>query len=138
MRSFDNVISILTGPVTEGTSHRRYPVWEPGITVEEQTARLAGLITAPGRPPVNTESPRPHEPSLNVSTATTFINKQIKRDGGSGGFYLRVVAAATLRASLSGTFLQTLPDLVTPLKGHSLSPRSCPATWSVPSERFRY
>ena len=24
------------------------------------------------------------------------------------------------------TFLQTLPDLVTPLKGHSLSPRSCP------------
>ena len=31
----------------------------------------------------------------------------------------------TLRASLSGTFLQTLLDLVTPLKGHSLSPRSC-------------
>ena len=27
---------------------------------------------------------------------------------------------ATLRASLSGTFLQTLPELVTPLKGHSL------------------
>ena len=27
-----------------------------------------------------------------------------------------------------GTFLQTLPDLVTPLKGHSLSPRSCPPT----------
>ena len=41
----------------------------------------------------------------------------------------------TLRASLSGTFLQTLPDLVTPLKGHSLSPRSCPATRSAPSER---
>ena len=45
----------------------------------------------------------------------------------------------TLRASLSGTFLQTLPDLVTPLKGHSLSPCSCPATRSAPSERsFRY
>ena len=44
----------------------------------------------------------------------------------------------TLRASLSGTFLQTLPDLVTPLKGHSLSPRSCPATRSAPSERFGY
>ena len=43
-----------------------------------------------------------------------------------------------LRASLSGTFLQTLPDLVTPLKGHSLSPHSCPLTWSVPSERFGY
>ena len=44
----------------------------------------------------------------------------------------------TFRASLSGTFLQTLPDLVTPLKGHSLSPRSCPATRSAPSERFGY
>ena len=38
----------------------------------------------------------------------------------------------TLRSSLSGTFLQTLPDLVTPLKGHSLSPRSCPPTRSAP------
>ena len=45
---------------------------------------------------------------------------------------------ATLRASLSGTFLQTLPDLVTPLKGHSLSPRSCPPTRSAPSESFGY
>ena len=27
----------------------------------------------------------------------------------------------TLRALLSGTFLQTLPDLVTPLNGHSIS-----------------
>ena len=45
---------------------------------------------------------------------------------------------ATLRTSLAVTFLQTLPDLVTPLKGHSLSPRSCPPTWSAPSERFGY
>ena len=37
----------------------------------------------------------------------------------------------TFRASLSGTSLQTLPDLVTPLKGHSLSPCSCPATQSA-------
>ena len=44
----------------------------------------------------------------------------------------------TLRASLSGTFLQTLLDLVTPLKGYSLSPRSCPVTRSAPSERFGY
>ena len=29
-----------------------------------------------------------------------------------------VMSVGTLRASLSGTFLQTLPDLVTPLKGH--------------------
>ena len=42
---------------------------------------------------------------------------------------------ATLRAPLSGTFLQTLPELVTPLKGHS-SPRSCPPTLSAPSGRF--
>ena len=45
---------------------------------------------------------------------------------------------ATLRASLSGTFLQTLPDLVTLLKGYSFSPRSCPPTRSAPSERFGY
>ena len=44
----------------------------------------------------------------------------------------------TLRAPLSGTFLQTLPDLVTPLKGYSLSPRICPTTRSAPSERFGY
>ena len=49
-----------------------------------------------------------------------------------------VTSCITLQAPLSGTFLQTLPDLVTPLKGHSLSPRNCPPTWSVPSERFGY
>ena len=31
---------------------------------------------------------------------------------------------STLQAPLSGTFFQTLPDLVTSLKGHSLSPRN--------------
>ena len=62
---------------------------------------------------------------------------------GSRGF-VRLSAPAmhmhrcTLRAPLSGTFLQTLPDLVTPLKGHSLSPRSCPAMRSAPSETFGY
>ena len=45
---------------------------------------------------------------------------------------------STLRASLSGTFLQTLPDLVTPLKGHSLFPRSCPPTRSALLESFGY
>ena len=34
-------------------------------------------------------------------------------------------------------FFQTLPELVTPLKGHS-SPRSCPPTLSAPSGRFDY
>ena len=44
----------------------------------------------------------------------------------------------TPHASLSGTFLQTLPEQVTLLKGHSLSPRSCPPTLSAPSERSEY
>ena len=46
--------------------------------------------------------------------------------------------SSTLWASLSGTFLQTLPYLVTPLKRHSLSPRNCPPTRSAPFERFGY
>ena len=50
----------------------------------------------------------------------------------------RVNFQCTLWASLSGTFLQTLPDLVMPLKGYSLSLCICTATWSAPSERFRY
>ena len=64
-----------------------------------------------------------------------------KQKGGGGGGREREgeKEESTLRASLSGTLLQTLPDLVTPLKGHSLSPRSCPATRSAPSEsRFGY
>ena len=44
----------------------------------------------------------------------------------------KLILTVTLRAPLSGTFLQTPPDLVTPLKGHSLSPRSCPPTRSAP------
>ena len=44
----------------------------------------------------------------------------------------------TLRASLSGTFLQILPEVVTPLNGHSLSPRICLPTLSAPSERSGY
>ena len=51
---------------------------------------------------------------------------------------LSCAVLATLRASLSGTFLQALPELVSLLKGHCLSPRSCPPTLSAPSERFRH
>ena len=43
---------------------------------------------------------------------------------------------ATLRASLSGIFFQTLPELggtVTPLNGHSLCQHSCPPTLSASS-----
>ena len=49
-----------------------------------------------------------------------------------------VFIPVTLRASLSGTFLQTLPELVTSLKGHSVLPLCCPPTRSAPSERFEY
>ena len=42
------------------------------------------------------------------------------------------------QVSHSGSFPQTLPELVTPLHGHSLSPSSCPPTCSEPSERFGY
>ena len=61
-------------------------------------------------------------------------HNRLNRDGTH--FLTRGGCKPTLRASLSGTFLQTLPDLVTPLKGHSLSPRSCPPTRSAFSERF--
>ena len=44
----------------------------------------------------------------------------------------------TLHASPSGTFLLTLPELVTPLKGNTLSLRICPPTRSAPCERFGY
>ena len=53
-------------------------------------------------------------------------------------FLTRLLCLSTIRPSLSGTFLQSLPDLITPLKGHSVSPRSCPPTRSAPSERFGY
>ena len=45
-----------------------------------------------------------------------------------------------LWASLSGSILQTWPELDMPLKGHSLSPHSCPLTLllSAPSEWFGY
>ena len=52
--------------------------------------------------------------------------------------YIVLVCYIEWRVLHSGTFLQTLPDFVTPLKGHSLCPRSCPATRSAPSERFVY
>ena len=60
-----------------------------------------------------------------------------KVEGGVRGVGGRIYS--TLRASLSGTFLQTRPDLhVTPLNGHSLSQRICPSTLSATSERFGY
>ena len=59
-------------------------------------------------------------------------------DGDGTDTAIIVSTDSTLRASLSGTFFQALPVLVKPLKGHSLSPRSCPLTLSAPSKRFAY
>ena len=39
-----------------------------------------------------------------------------------------MVLPAHTKPRFPAPFLQTLPELVTPLKGHSLSPRSCPPT----------
>ena len=55
-----------------------------------------------------------------------------------GAEIIGVPVSITPRASHSGTYLQTLPELATALKGHSLSPRSCPPMLSPPSERFEY
>ena len=42
-----------------------------------------------------------------------------------------MVLPAHTKPRFPAPFLQTLPELVTPLKGHSLSPRSCPPTVSA-------
>ena len=47
-----------------------------------------------------------------------------RKGAGKPGFECMPSVGVTLRASLSGTFLQSLPQLVTPLKGHCLSPRT--------------
>ena len=48
----------------------------------------------------------------------------------------QVWTVGKLQALLYGiSFLQTLPDLFTPLKGHSLSPHSCPLTGSCSAFR---
>ena len=104
-------------------------------------------------------------PSLFLLSNIFFSSHNSRKGGRAGvpGRSGRGIVPPTLRASLSGTFLQTLPDLVTPLKGYStlraslssrflqplpdlvtplkeqsLSLRSCPPTRSAPSERFGY
>ena len=53
-----------------------------------------------------------------------------------------VFITPTLQASLLSTFPQTLPELVTPLKGHSLFPHSCPlmlsASWNCERIKVNY
>ena len=88
-------------------------------------------------PSIAFRHPAPNSTRFSYATeGIFFISAHLSTDAVSALRNVRVLI--TLRASLSDTFLQTLKDLVTPLKGHSLSPRSCPPTWSAPSERFGY
>ena len=69
--------------------------------------------------------PPPNSARFSYATeGVLVISAQLSSDAVSA--LRKVWVLITLRASLSGTFLQTLPDLVTSLKGHSFSPRSCP------------
>ena len=66
-----------------------------------------------------------------------FISAQLSTDAVSA--LRKVWVLTTLRAPLSGTFFQTLPDLVTPLKRHSIFISALLSTTrSAPSERFGY
>ena len=60
-----------------------------------------------------TKTDRPTAPNVHEKTDRQYPTKYTCYDKPN----------TTLRASLSGTFLQTLPQLVTPLKGQSLFPR---------------
>ena len=86
---------------------------------------------------------RPHKACMqNHCVYTPAVGEPSERPGGAHyyglfrahRYSLELNMQCTLRASLSGTFLLTLPDL----EGHSLSPRSYPPTRSAPSERFWY
>ena len=77
-------------------------------------------------------------PFSGVTKSGRVWRKVLESDAVAGTAMLGVLGGRTLRAPLSGAFLQTLPQLVTPLNGHSLSPRSCPPMLSAPSERFGY
>ena len=79
--------------------------------------------------------------AIRDDTAVGGWTGAFRGSGISVPFFKMVGAGDTLRASVSGTFLQTLPKLLTLLKaiyGALLSPCSCPSTQSAPSERLGY
>ena len=76
--------------------------------------------------------------AIRDDTAVGGWTGAFRGSGISVPFFKMVRAGDTLRASVSGTFLQTLPKLATLLKGHSLFPCSCPPTRSAPSVGFGY
>ena len=114
-----NTTSTLFWSRNQNVSHPLYLACKPS----DITSTLFGLQTK-----------RHHIHSIWPANQATSPDSKRENETASPDTY----GEPTLRASLSGTFLQTLPDLVTPLKGYSLSPRSCPATRSAPSEKFGY
>ena len=81
--------------------------------------------------------------NVNKARGLSKYHCNVRKAHSRAGFSKRMHDQAPLShtpsiAFFSATFLQTLPVLVTPLKRHFWSPRSCPRTLSAPSERFRY
>ena len=78
-------------------------------------------------------SPYHCQPACHLCICSSLARTEgFSRTGYGRGWHRYVVL--TLWARLSGTFLQTLPEWGTPLKGHSLSPCSCLPALSSPSE----
>ena len=93
------------------------------------------------QPPRSSWTSPPAPPSWGECSSTSWgpLSAASSYAGASlSSVSLCVRVCVTLWTSLSGTFLQTLPDLVTPLKGHSLSLLSCPPMRSAPSKMFGY
>ena len=110
---------------------------------QRHSAAVHLAVHPPTVPPPAVHPPTVHSPAVHPPTREAGYTETVdgENDAGSRSDCISSFNeghGATLRTSLSGTFLRNLPDLVTPLKGHSLSPRSCPATRSAPSERFWY
>ena len=98
------------------------------------------MLTSTQVNPKSFESRRNSTRCWTCPVFTRYVASKLFRVYSLCGFqtFRKLYGGGTLRASLSGTFLQTLPEVVPPLTGHSLSPRSCPPTLVAPSERFGY
>ena len=123
-------------------------VMENGSSLQDMTSRdlLQQRTTLPNGDTVWRPSPlvtAALEGSLAVLDGVHRINQgsfSVLHRWGSSSLILisaRLIIDTHL-ASLSSTFLQTLPELVMPLKGHSLSPCELSLMLSAPSESFGY
>ena len=71
-----------------------------------------------------------------LATRTPRTGLQHPFKEGAGKRYSECASDAHSEHRFVAPFLQTRPNLVAPLKLHSLPPRICPPTLSAPSERF--